>query len=65
MMWKSLTLLGVLLVVVGLLGGVLSKFSMPLDIHIRGKGWEFYFPLGTCILLSIILTVILNLLVRR
>jgi len=30
------------------------------DIEVRGPGWRVSFPLATCILISIVLTVILN-----
>jgi hypothetical protein len=35
---------------------------LPGDFRIRGKGWSVWFPLTTCILLSILLTVLVNLL---
>jgi hypothetical protein len=34
------------------------------DIHYRGKHTSFHFPLTTCIVASIILTVVLNLVLR-
>ncbi len=56
-----LVLLGVVLLLgerVPLLG------RLPGDIRIRGERSSFYFPLGTCILLSVVLTLILNVAVR-
>lgn len=52
-----------------LAGGALflaGKFGLPLgrlpgDIHIEGQNGSFYFPLATSILISIALTVLLNL----
>jgi len=38
---------------------------LPGDIRIQREGFTFYFPLATSILLSIILTLILNFLFRR
>ncbi len=38
---------------------------LPGDINIQGRGWSFHFPLMTGIILSIILTIILNLIFRR
>ena len=38
---------------------------LPGDIHIRGKGYSTYIPLATSILLSIILTILLDFLLRR
>jgi hypothetical protein len=68
--------LGRMLVVIGALliaGGLLVMFAgrlplrlghLPGDIIIRGKNSSFYFPLATCILLSVLLSFILWL-VRR
>jgi hypothetical protein len=33
---------------------------LPGDIHIERKGFTFYFPVVTCLLLSLLLTVLLN-----
>jgi hypothetical protein len=38
---------------------------LPGDISIQRKNFRFYFPLATCILLSIIVTIIIWLLRRR
>ena len=62
---KVLVILGGVLVVVGLLFMLSSKFSflglghLPGDIRYRGKNTSFYFPLTTCILLSAVATLIL------
>ena len=37
---------------------------LPGDIDYRGKNTSFHFPVVTCIVVSIILTVILNLVLR-
>ena len=37
---------------------------LPGDIHYEGKNASFHFPMVTCIVLSIILTVLLNLVLR-
>ncbi len=39
--------------------------KLPGDIFIRRKSFAFYFPLATCILLSIILTLLARFFVRR
>lgn len=64
---KMLLGLGLLLVVIG--GGLLlaSRLGLPLgrlpgDIAYRGKNVQVYFPLGTSVLISIILTVVFYLL---
>lgn len=65
--------LGKLIIVIGLglivLGGIvmlLDKFTslghLPGDIFIKGEHGTFYFPVVSCILVSIILSFILNLL---
>ena len=62
---KFLVIAGVLLVVVGLLltGGARVPFfglgRLPGDITYRGKNVQFYFPLVTCLLLSVALTLVL------
>lgn len=59
---------GVTLVIVGLLvmwGRSLRLGSLPGDFTWSGKGWQISIPIATCILISIILTVVLNLVARR
>jgi hypothetical protein len=64
--------MGKLLIVTGLVIaalGVLVTFGFPLgrlpgDFAFRRGSMSFYFPLATCILLSIILTVVMSLLRR-
>lgn len=70
------TTLGKWIILVGLglalLGGViwlLGKRGLPLgrlpgDIRIQRGGFSFYFPLATCLLISVGLTVLVNLLAR-
>jgi hypothetical protein len=60
---------GVILFLVG--GGVYlaTKFGIPLgrlpgDIRIEGKNGSFYFPVTSSILVSVVLTVVLNVIVR-
>lgn len=60
---KSLIILGIVLVVIGITWHFLTKFNIPIgklpgDIHIKGKNSSFYFPLTTSILLSIVLSAI-------
>jgi hypothetical protein len=38
---------------------------LPLDFHYQRDNVSFYFPLGTSILLSVLLTLVLSLLNRR
>jgi len=60
---------GVILFLVG--GGIFlaSKFGIPLgrlpgDIRIEGENGSFYFPVTSSILVSVILTILLNLISR-
>jgi hypothetical protein len=67
---RTLILLGAALVVIGLLltlGDKLPfKFGrLPGDIEIRGKNSVFYFPVVTCILLSVVLSLVMWLFGRR
>jgi len=38
---------------------------LPLDFHFQRDNFSFYFPLGTSIVLSLVLTLVLSLLNRR
>jgi len=56
---------GILLVASNLSGKVPWLGRLPGDIYIRRDNWTFYFPLGTSLLISLILTLIFALLGRR
>ena len=62
---KTLILFGILLVTLGLLFSLGSKVPwlgrLPGDIYIHRENFTFYFPLTTCILLSLIITLVLYL----
>jgi len=60
---------GIILFLIG--GGVYLavKFGIPLgrlpgDIRIEGENGSFYFPITTSILVSVVLTIVLNFLAR-
>jgi len=68
--------LGRMLVVLGIVffaAGIIVMFAgkipfvgrLPGDINIHGREWSFHFPIVTALLLSLILTLILNLFFRR
>jgi hypothetical protein len=38
---------------------------LPGDIHIQRGSWSFYFPLATCLVISIVLTLLFSLFGRR
>jgi hypothetical protein len=58
----GMVVLGLVLWVVGRLG--LPVGGLPGDIRIERPGWSFSFPLVTCIVVSIVLTAVLNLILR-
>jgi len=60
---------GIILFLIGMGFYIASKFGFPLgrlpgDIRIQGENGSFYFPLTSSILVSVILTVVLNLISR-
>ncbi len=65
---RMLVILGVGLIVFGLAlilaGRIPFPGRLPGDIHIRRGAAEIYIPLATCLLLSLLDTLILNLLAR-
>jgi hypothetical protein len=65
---KVIILFGIILVLIGGLLLVAGKIPfigrLPGDIIIERKNFTFYFPLGTSILLSIVLSIVLWLLGR-
>jgi uncharacterized protein HemY len=66
---KLLAVFGAFLVIFGLLLVGLGRTHLPLghlpgDIYYHGKNGTFYFPLTTCILLSVVLSAVLYLINR-
>ena len=65
---RILLVVGLLIAGVGLLAvlGVRLPFgNLPGDIRIEGERGSIFIPIATMIVISIVLTVILNLLLRR
>ncbi len=62
---KTLIFFGIILVVAGMAAALAGKLSgigrLPGDIYIRKGSFTFYFPLATCLLLSLILTLVFTL----
>ena len=62
---KSLIIIGILLVALGLLFSIGSKIPwlgrLPGDIYIQRGNFTFYFPLATSIIISLIITLVLYL----
>jgi len=67
-MGKVLIFLGILLIILGLVFLFVDKIpllgKLPGDIRIERKNFVFYFPLTTSILLSLFLTIIINIILR-
>jgi len=65
----GLIITGIVIAIFGLILLVIDKFpligKLPGDINLSGKGWSFHFPIVTCIIISLLLTVILNIIFRR
>lgn len=60
---KALIFLGAIIVVVGAVMLAASRANLPIgrlpgDILYRGKNTTFYFPIVTCIVLSIVLSLV-------
>jgi len=60
---KSIIAIGIVLVIVGFIITIAGKVpgvgKLPGDIFIKKENFSFYFPLTTCILLSIIFSAIM------
>jgi hypothetical protein len=71
----DMSTVGRLLVVVGIvvaavggflaLGGRLPFGRLPGDISIQGQNSGFFFPIVSCIVISVVLTVVLNIVIRH
>lgn len=60
-MQRLLILAGLCLVVVGLAWPWLSRIPfgrLPGDVHVVREGFSFHFPIVTCIVISVILSVV-------
>jgi hypothetical protein len=67
---RALLVMGGVLALVGVLFMLGPRLPfrigrLPLDFHYRRDNFSFYFPLGTSILISVVLTLIFSLLNRR
>ncbi|EKD38389.1 MAG: hypothetical protein ACD_75C00752G0002 [uncultured bacterium] len=61
-MAKKLIFIGCLLIVAGLLWPILEKLNLgrlPGDILIDRDDFRFYFPITTCLVVSIVLTILI------
>ena len=62
---RLLLVAGVLMIVVGGALMLFGRFHLPGDITFRSGNATLYFPLATSIIVSVILTVALNILFRQ
>ncbi|MBK9008004.1 MAG: DUF2905 domain-containing protein [Anaerolineae bacterium] len=66
---RYLMLGGIILFLIGGGAYLAAKFGLPLgrlpgDIRIEGENGSFYFPIASSILVSVVLTIVLNLISR-
>ncbi len=65
MLGKWILIFGVLLVGVGAVVWLIESLGLPLgrlpgDIRMPGQGWSLSFPIITCVVVSAVLTLLLN-----
>ena len=60
---RPLIVLGLILVTIGIIISIAPRIpwmgKLPGDIFIKRDNFSFYFPLGTCVLLSVLLSLVL------
>jgi hypothetical protein len=59
---KWLILAGLFIILVGavlIILGRMGLFKLPGDFEFDSKNWRIYFPLASCIIISIVLTLII------
>ena len=60
--WRAILIVfGVVLLAAGLLWPFVSRYfgRLPGDIVVRREGWTFAFPIVTCLVLSLLISVLL------
>ena len=66
---RTLMVFGAVLVAIGAVlyfgGRILPLGQLPGDFHFGGENWSVHFPLETCAIISILLSLFLNLFFRR
>lgn len=60
---KLLIVAGAVLLIAGAVVMIAGRFGIPLgrlpgDVHVGGKNWSFSFPIVTCLILSLVLTLV-------
>jgi len=66
---RYLIIAGVILILMGAVIYLLARLGLPLghlpgDIQLEARGGSFYLPIATSIIVSLILTFVLNILIR-
>lgn len=66
---RTMMIFGALLLAVGAFfyfgGRLLPLGQLPGDFHFGSENWSVHFPLATCAIISIVLSLLLNLFFRR
>jgi len=66
---RLVIMMGIMLVAVGAImlfsGKLFNLGRLPGDIYVQKGNFTFYFPLATCIIISVVLTLVLSFLFRR
>ena len=61
---KTLILFGFLMILIGggllLFGKIPFLGKLPGDIHVQKKNFEFYFPIITCLVISLVFSALLS-----
>jgi hypothetical protein len=60
-MAKWLVIIGIAFILIGVLWPWLSRLGighLPGDVHIKREGFDFYFPITTSIVISLVLSLI-------
>jgi len=60
-----LILFGTIILLIGVIGKISPLFHLPGDIFIQKKNFTFYFPIVSCLIISIVLTILLDLFFRK
>ena len=64
---KVIVIAGLVLAALGLMlwvGGRLGLGSLPGDVRMEGERWGCFFPIGSMIVLSVLLTIVVNVILR-
>jgi ABC-type tungstate transport system substrate-binding protein len=65
---RVLLVAGIAVALVGaflMLGGRVPFGGLPGDISVQGRNGSFFFPVVSCIVISLVLTVVLNIILRH